>query len=261
MIRKPLGCIFKIVGALLVLLVLAGTVGVFLANHYAIPMASEVLKQRTGFTMTASKQDISVLSGAVDLQDFLVLNPDRFTTKEFVDLKEFKMKVEPASLLGKQIVIDELVVNLDSFAVVQSKDGEYNFEALQKGLIGGAGATTASGKAGSAIPPFIIKKLTLRIGSAKYFNYKIGDGKPKLYNLNYERTFTDVTQADLAKVEVAIGTDLSAKGFTVFLDILKDKLLDPGEYINAVKGLGGAVIKGVGDVSKGVSNTVKGLFQ
>ncbi len=269
-IKKPIGCVLSIVVGLFLMLVVLGIVVVITLDYFAMDIAGHVLHQKSGFTLTVAKQNISVLSGSADVQGLQITNPDRFAAKDFIKFNELKGSVEVRPLLKKKIIVDEVVVDLDNLAVVQNKDGEYNFEALQKSLMGGASAAPAAGEKKSssmAIPPFTIKKLTLKIHSAQYYNFKTGDGKPKTYNLDYERTFTDVNETNLTSVEVAIGTDLSGKGFGVFLDILKDKILDPDTYLNAVKGVGGlvgnaagAVLNGVGNAAKGAGDLVKKLI-
>lgn len=266
-IKKPIGCILTIIVACFLMVLVLGVVTVIVVDYFAVDIAAHELHQRSGFTMTVEKQDIGVLSGSADLQGLKVENPERFAAKDFVRFNELKAKVEVAPLLKRQIIVDEIVVDLDSLAVVQNKDGEYNFAALQSSLLGGGAAGTGTKSSPMSIPPFTIKKFTLKIHQAKYFNFKTGDGKPTLYNLNYERTFENVSEKNLTSVEVAIGTDLSGKGFGIFLDVLKDKLLDPDTYLDAVKGIGGlagdaagAVLNGVGNAAKGVGDTLKKLI-
>jgi len=268
-IKKPIGCVLSIVVGLFLMLLVLGVVVVITLDYFAVNIAGHVLQQKSGFVMTVEKQDVGVLSGSADVQGLQITNPERFAAKDFIRFNELKAKVEVGALLKKNIVVDEIVVDLDNLSIVQNKDGEYNFEALQKSLLGGSAAPAAGEKksAGPSIPPFTIKKLTLKIHTAKYYNFKTGDGKPKNYDLNYERTFTDVNEKSLTTVEVAIGEDLAGGGFPVFLDVLKDKLLDPDTYINAVKGIGnlagkaaGAVLNGIGDAAKGAGDLVKKII-
>lgn len=266
-IKKPIGCILTLVVGLFLILLVLGVVGGLIVDHFALDIAAHEIHQRSGFVLTAEKQNINVFAGSADVQGLKLENPERFAAKDFVRFNELKGSVEIGALLKRQIVVDEVVVDLDTLAVVQDKDGEYNFAALQKSLLGG-GAATGGGKAsGLSIPPFTIKKFTLRIHQAKYFNFKTGDGTPKIYDVNYDRTFTDVNEKNLTSVEVAIGTDLAGHGFSVFLDVLKDQVLDPDTYLNAVKGIGnlagnaaGAVLDGVGNAAKGAGDLLKKII-
>ncbi len=256
MIRKPLGCLFKILFSLLLLMVAVGVVSVLVVDHFAVDIAAKILNQKTGFSLSTGKQDISALSCAGDLQDVLVTNPDRFAARDFLHFNELKLVTEPASVLSKRIVIDELVVDLDSFAMVRNKDGSLNLMALKDSLMGG---TTADGKS-MPIPPFTIKKFTLRIKSAKLLDFQHGNGKPQVTNMDYQNTFTDVNETNYTKVAVQIGADLSAKGYGFLEDALKNELLDPNTYLDAAKGLGGVVINGVGSAAKGAGSVLRSIL-
>jgi hypothetical protein len=261
MIRKPLGCLFKIIFALLLLIVAVGVVSVLLVEHFAVDVAAKILNQKTGFSLSGGKQEISILSGSGDVQDVIVANPDRFDAKDFLHFDELKVVVEPTSLLGKRPVIDELLIDVDSFAMVRNKDGSLNLTALADGLTGGtAGASAPSGGPKTPIPPFTIKSFTLRIKSAKFYDFQHSDGKPEVVTLNYERTFTDINESNYAQVAVAIGADLSTKGYAFLANALKDELLDPATYLDAAKSVGGMVINGVGSAAKGAGSALRSII-
>jgi len=259
MIRKPLGCLFKILFSLFLLFVVFGVVSVLVADHFAVDIASKILNQKTGFSLYASKQDISSFSGAGDLQDVQVSNPDRFAAKDFLHFNELKIVTDPASIIHRRIIIDEMVVDLDSFAMVRNQDGSLNLMALKDGLMGGSATSSTSGKS-IPIPPFTIKKFTLRIKSAKLLDFQHGDGKPQITNMDYERTFTDINETNYNTVAVQIGADLSAKGFAFLTDALKNELLDPSTYLDAERGLGGVVIDGVGSAAKGAGGMLRSIL-
>jgi hypothetical protein len=130
--------------------------------------------------------------------------------------------------------------------------------ALKDGVMGGGAAASTPGKS-SSIPAFTVKKFTLRIKSAKLLDFQHGDGKPQITNMNYERTFTDINETNYNKVAVQIGLDLSANGFAFLSDALKNELLDPSTYLDAAKGLTGALLNGVGSAAKGVGTALKGI--
>jgi len=252
-VKKPLGCLFTILGGLLLLVIVVGVVSVLVVDHYAINIASRELKQRSGFTMTAGQQDISALSGAVDLHDLEITNPDRFAAKDFLKFNEVKVKAEPTSVMGKRIIVDEIVVDLDSFTMVRNKDGSLNLMALKDGLM----PAPAANKAATVIPPFTVHTFTLKIKSVKLLDFKSNNGKPQVTEVNYSRTFQDVDETNYTKVAVSIGLDLKGAGFSFLADALANELLDPSTYLDAAKGVGGAIMNGAGAVLNGVGNLFK----
>ncbi len=259
-IKKPLGCAFTILAGLFLLLLVLGIVGVVIVDHFAVSIAAHELQQRTGFTLTAGQQDISALSGAVDLHDLEITNPDRFAAKDFLKFNEIKIKAEPTSLLHKRIIVDEVVVDLDSFAMVRNKDGSLNLLALKDGLMGPAPATpaaTGTKSSSPAIPPFTVHSFTLKIKSVKLIDFKSNGGKPQIVNVNYSRTFTDVDETNYTTAAVQIGLDLKGAGFSFLADALANELLDPTTYLDAAKGIGGAVLNGAGTLLNGTGSLLK----
>ncbi len=260
-INKPLGCLLSIFVSLLLLVVVLVVVSSLVVDYFAVNIAGHELKQRSGFTLTAGSQDIGVLHGYFDVKDLEVTNPERFAARDFIKFNEIKTSIEVSTILSKRIVVDEILVDLDSLAIVQNKDGEFNLAALQNSLMSGGGPTDTTKKSSaSAIPPFTIKKLTLSIHSAKYFNFNGGDGKPGIYNLGYTRTFTDVNETNLLSMEAAIGQDLRSKGYGIFTDILKEKILDPETYLGAVKGIGSLVGGAAGEIFDDAGSVLKKII-
>jgi len=267
-IKKPIGCLLSLIIGFLLFVVVMGVVGVLVVDHFAIGIASHVLKQRSGFTMSAQQQDISALSGSVDLKGFEIDNPDRFPSKDFLNFDEIKVKAEPTSVLGKRILVDDITVNLNNFTMVRNKDGSLNLMALKDGLMGSeaaAAATTPNSSGtpkpaaspGGKIPPFTVKSFTLTIKTMTLIDYKSNGGKPQVVNVNYTKTFTNVDETNYTSVAVKIGTDLSGAGFSFLADALKNELLDPNTYLDAVKGVGGAIESGATSIINGVGNLFK----
>jgi hypothetical protein len=241
LIKKPLGCILSLFIGLVMLVLVLGVVGVLLVDHYAVDIASRVLEQRTGFTMSVGQQDINAFGGSADLQNLQISNPDRFPSKEFMTLKEFKVKVDPASLLGKRIVVDEVLVDVDSATLVENKDGDINLLVLKDSLLSGGNAPAAgsSASSGPAIPPFLVKSFTLRINTIKFLDGSSGTISTVTQSVNYERTFTNVTEADVNTISSEVATDLSARGAAFVSQIAISKTVQG--VSNAIKGIGNAL--------------------
>jgi hypothetical protein len=111
-----------------------------------------------------------------------------------------------------------------------------------------------------AIPPFTVHSLTLKVKSVKLVDFHSNGGKPQVVDVNYSRTFTDVDETNYTKVAVQIGLDLKGAGFSFLADALANELLDPGTYLDAAKGVGGAVINGAGAVLNGAGSLLKKII-
>jgi uncharacterized protein involved in outer membrane biogenesis len=271
LITKPLGCLFSLFFTLLVLLALFVVAVVLGVDHFAGDAAVYAVKMRTGFTMAYTTQDVDILHGLVDFEGLTITNSSRFPAPGFVDLNQIKLAIEPKSLVQDKLVVDEVVVDLKTLTVVRTADGEYNFAAFAQALQGNPAAaqpaatpaqpaTTSAAK----IPPFIIHKLTIKIGTVDYCDFKSGSGKPKTYNIGYDRTFTDVTSLETLKAQLA--KDFAAQGLQFLSDALISTLIDPSTYLNLANGVlkeggavGGQVIDAGSNATKELGGTLKKL--
>jgi hypothetical protein len=258
LIKKPLGCLLSLLVGLLLLVVMIGVVGVLLADHFVVDIATHELQQRTGFGVTVGQQEVGLVHGLVDVHDIQITNPSRFASPDFLKLNELKLKLDPGSLRGPRLLVDEVVVDLDSLAIVQDKDGEFNFEAIQKALTSAPVTAPAVGPktTDATTPPFTIKQLTIRLKTTEFFDFQSGDGQPKTITVNYEQTFNNVTEANLLQVEATIGTALADKGFGSLTDALKKA--DPAAYLKTVQDLGGAVLD---QAVPGAENLLKSIVK
>jgi uncharacterized protein involved in outer membrane biogenesis len=260
LVKKPLGCAFTILASLFLLVLVIVIVSVIVVDHFAVNIAAHELQQRSGFTLTAGQQDIGLLTGEADLHDLEITNPDRFAAKDFLKINEIAVNVEPLSVLHKRIIVDKFVVDIDSFAMVRNKDGSLNLTALKDGLLGAAPITTGTKTSGNAVPPFTIHSFTLKIKTVKRFDFNSNNGKPQIIEVNYSQTFKDVDETNYPAVAVQIGADLKREGYSSFENALKDELLDPATYFDAMKSIGGEVLDDAGAVLNGAGALFKKII-
>jgi uncharacterized protein involved in outer membrane biogenesis len=199
---------------------------------------------------------VNIVGGLVDFQGLKITNSNQFPVPDFVELNEFKTTVEPRSLLADRVVVSEVVVDLKNVTIVKTADGVYNARAFADALKAAipasqsAAAQQKPGASGSSkVPPFIIKTLTVKIGTVDYCDYSSGSGSPKVYNINYSRTFTDVT--DIKALAMQVAKDFSGYGMEFMANMIVSSLTS----FNTYKDLANDVLNGVGQVGGQVLDT------
>jgi len=260
LITKPIGCLFSLLFSLVILVVLVAVGCVLVVDHYAADIAGTFLKEKTGFELSYAKQEVTLFGGLVDFQGLRLTNSSEFPVPDFVEFNEFKAAVEPRSLLADRIVVDEVVVDLKNVTIVKKADGTYNAKAFADALKAAipanqsAAAQQKPGASGSSkVPPFIIKTLTVKIGTVDYCDYSSGSGSPKVYNINYSRTFTDVT--DVKTVATAMAKDFAGFGMTFMADMIVSTLTNFNTYLDLANG----VLNGAGQVGGKVLDVGQGV--
>jgi uncharacterized protein involved in outer membrane biogenesis len=258
-ITKPLGCLFSLIFSLLVLVVIVVVGAVVVIDHFAVPGVAALVKEKTGFTMTVGKQDVNLFAGSIDLQGLTITNSSRFAVPGFVDLNEFALQVSLKSLLSDRIDVGTVLVDLKDVTIVKAADGSYNakvFADALKAAIPASQSTSAQEKPGasgsSKVPPFIIHSLTIKIGTVQYCDYSSGSGTPKVYTVNYSRTFTDVT--NLNALALALGKDFTGMGMEFMANMIVSSLTNLNTYLDLANG----VLNGAGQAGTQLLNVGQG---
>lgn len=261
LITKPIGCLFSLLFSLVILVVLLAVGSVLVVDHYAADLAGAIVKEKTGFGLTYATQEVNLFKGQVDFQGLKLTNANAFPVPDFVEFNEFKTAVEPRSLLGDRIVVEEVVVDLKNVTIVKTADGTYNAKAFADALKAAIPATQSAsaqakpGASGSSkVPPFIIKTLTVKISTVNYCDYSSGSGSPRVYHINYSRTFTDVT--DIKSVAMAMAQDFAGFGMTFMADMIVSTLTNFNTYLD----LANDIFKGAGQIGGKVLDVGQGVI-
>ncbi len=119
----------------------------------------------TGAELSLGDVDVSLLSGQVTLQKFLLGNPLGFNSPHAVAVKSIYVDVDEKSLTGETIIIERIeVVGPDIY--YEKGAGSDNFKALQRNISqsAGGGSSTAPADSGESSKKLLIRELVIRGG-------------------------------------------------------------------------------------------------
>lgn len=119
----------------------------------------------TGTELRLGDVDVSLLSGQVTLQKFLLGNPKGFNSPHAVAVKSIYVDVDEKSLTGETIIIERIeVVGPDIY--YEKGAGSDNFKALQRNIAkeAGGGSSKASADSGESSKKLLIRELVIRDG-------------------------------------------------------------------------------------------------
>lgn len=110
---------------------------------------------------------LSPLTGSGSLSGLFVGNPAGWNSDKAFYLGKIQMKVQPFSIFGDHIVIDEIIIDQPEF-VYETKIISSNIKDLLKNIeeFTGGGGAEPTGKSGKPIK-FVVKKFRLTNGKAK----------------------------------------------------------------------------------------------
>ncbi len=119
----------------------------------------------TGTELSLGDVDVSLLSGQVILQKFLLGNPQGFNSPHAVAVKSIYVDVDETSLTSDTIIIERIeVVGPDIY--YEKVVGSDNFKALQRNIAKGVtvGSSKAPADSGENSKKLLIRELVIRGG-------------------------------------------------------------------------------------------------
>lgn len=119
----------------------------------------------TGTELSLGDVDVSLLSGQVTLQRFLLGNPKGFSAPHAVAVKSIYVDVDEQSLTDETIIIERIeVVGPDIY--YEKGAGSDNFKALQRNIAKKAGSSSSKASADSdeSSKKLLIRELVIRDG-------------------------------------------------------------------------------------------------
>ncbi len=236
-------------------LVVLGLSAVVVAGFFLGPIVTKAVNtvgpRITGTKVELASASISPLTGGGTLKGLLVGNPAGWTSDKAIIIGEARASIQPASLLGSHILINEVFVDGPEFVFEQRLLGGNNIAALLKQIEAntGGGSAAPEAKAGEA-----------KAGEPLKFaikSFRIQNAKMALSIAGQSLTvpLPPLTITDLGVAEGGITAD------QVVGQVLKRVLAQLGvAATEAAMKVGGAFLDGGAEGAKSAREAAKGAF-
>lgn len=138
----------KIIGGLFAVVILIVSVVVFLGlqnlNQIVKTAVETVGPDVIGTEVRLAAADIEITNGRGELSGLTIANPKGFSNSNAFELGTIALQVDPASLTGDVIVIDEILISGAKLLAEQKNLTDTNLQALLDNMQGGSDASTSS---------------------------------------------------------------------------------------------------------------------
>lgn len=240
---------------ILAVLFLLGVIAVVAIGFFLGPIVTKAVNavgpKVTGTKVELDAAKVSPLTGGATLAGLFVGNPAGWTGDKAFYLGEVRASVQPTSLLGDHIVVNEVYIDGPEFVYEKRLLGGSNIDALLKQIEentgGGKTPPTTTEPGGEAKKPlkFAIKSFVLKNAKASV----IVGGQTVTVPL------PPITITDLGVAEGGITAD------QVATKVLQRVLAQIGTAAaGALKDVGGAALEGGKDGAKAAGEAAKGVF-
>ncbi len=177
---------------LLVLLAVLFAIGALAWMLFLPVLFTTQLRERTGGDVTLRSLMVNPFTGTIELHGLVLANPTGFPEHDFLQLREFRLKADVASLLSDRPVFDDVALDVAKVTLAKTAAGRTNTEALPQGL-GASEPGAPAPVAARPAPRFLIRRLTLRFDQLVIADHSGAFPVVREVALGLNRTFTNVT--------------------------------------------------------------------
>lgn len=249
------GAIMKKLIKILVVLFLLGVIAVVAVGFFLGPIVTKAVNtvgpKITGTRVELDAAKVSPFTGGATLAGLFVGNPEGWTGDKAFYLGEVRASVQPTSLLGDHVVVNEVYIDGPEFVYEKRLLGGSNIDALLKQIEDNTGGgtkqpTPAEPDAKPAKPmKFAVKSFVLKNAKASLI---VGGATVTV-------PLPPITITDLGVAEGGITAD------QVAAKVLQRVLAQLGTAAaGALKDVGGAALDGGKDGAKAAGEAAKGMF-
>ena len=143
----------------------------------------------TGLRLSIGQLHLSLIQSSLGIKDLKLFNPPSFKDKLMVDLPEVYVCLYPGSLMGSEVHLKELRLNLKEVTIIKNADGKLNLDALKRP---GAEKKEEAKEKGAA-KKIRVDSLHIKIQKVIYKDYSSGRENVQEFNVNIEQSYEGVS--------------------------------------------------------------------
>jgi len=129
-VKKVLRIVGRILLGLLVLVVVALVAARLAAPGLVESKVPKILAETLGVDVALGNIDFALITGSVAIDDFSVEQPEGFNAPPLITVDHFSVSVDLRSLMGDEIVVNEILWNGGDINLVKTREGVLNATKL-----------------------------------------------------------------------------------------------------------------------------------
>jgi len=222
----------KLTARILVILILLAAVTAMFSNRLVSRYTVRQVEKATGFTATIGRVNVGLLRPVIRINDLTLRNPPEFPHEEAFTIRELYVRYNRLSLLGRELRLNHLVLDMPRIVMVKPVKGKSNIE-----LLAGMGKDSKRDRSAPETAPapqperkdpgepkkkkeprtLVIDEMTIRMGEMEVRQYFANRPDPSIISVpvNFDRTYHSVTNMETLAVQLS--TELVIKSSVAYL--------------------------------------------
>lgn len=216
LITKPIGCVFTLIGVLVVGLILL-VVGMFWAIDSLSPgIVERAMSEATGFPTTVRDGEVSFRDQAFTLTDIEIENPGDFPDREFMHIATFSVGLDRDNWNEQQMALSEVTLQISELTYILGDSEVSNLETFIEaaednwGLMIKQIQEQAAAKDQKVPDKLVIGALNLGLQRVKLAQIQGEETIYRAIDLNYAKSFSNVDS--IRPIIESIAADLQNTG-------------------------------------------------
>ena len=146
----------------------------------------------TGLKLDIRSLNVGVFRSAVSIKGLRIFNPPQFKDRIMADIPEIYVDYDLPAILGGNIHLRDLRLDLKEFVVVKNAKGELNLNSLK--VVSAKKEGVKPETKGERAPDIRIDNFELKIGKAFYKDYSARGGPSiREFDVNINERYTNIT--------------------------------------------------------------------
>lgn len=145
-ITKPIGCLFSLVGSIVVIALVLVLLGLGLLSHFMPQIGAKAISEASGFPASVGSSSFSIWKQRLELRDIRIDNPDNYPEDDFLAIPLLSLRLDRKASDQEHLTLSEVTLHIDTLTLVRQSGTAVNGSALIINLLQNASLSpTAQG--------------------------------------------------------------------------------------------------------------------
>lgn len=146
-ITKPIGCLFSLVGSIVVIALVLIIAALALLSHFMPQLGAKAISEATGFPTTIADSSLSLWNQRLELRDIRVNNPESYPEDDFLSIPRLSLTLDRKATDQDYLTFSDVTLHIDTLTLVRLSGTVLNGSAIIRNLLQNASLSPATGSA------------------------------------------------------------------------------------------------------------------
>lgn len=134
-ITRPIGCLFSLVGSIVVIALVLVLLGLWLLSYFMPQIGAKAISEATGFPTSIGDAGFSLWSQKLELNNLRIDNPETYPEDDFLAVSHWSLRLDRKASDREHLVFSDVTLHIDTLTLVRLSGTVLNGSALVRNLL------------------------------------------------------------------------------------------------------------------------------